>query len=446
MPVQWNLPTTGASWTVQDVERFNKAPFYLYKQMSEHLPYWSTWKGLFGKLPWSPNQGDVIVGVQNEYSPKGSQVMKPNYITSTPLKTVASYFQRTNTGRIYLHDFESPIFSFLPNFRDFVTGQLDWANKDLSRQIAMGYDDFCRWQAWQVAQHVFVCGASSPYVTGVPVGPPGEGVLADPKDAAFNLSIAASLGSSGFLDFRTIVGVRSYARDVVGMVPWDGVPGKPADNAIMGGRWLLIGEAALYEALSYDEHVLNTRMLTQDLQHKEWGGVISGNIEFRSERYPLRMAADGTFPEPEIEQTFPANATITSGNSSITNPGGATSKQTIPNPAYVNAPYGIAHFFGNNPFKTIDVGPPPAEFAAKKLDPVRLSKLSWNGEIRMTDNILVNYGGSGGLSLETMDTNKYGKFLQLISEVTLGFMPFNMRNYLPILYRRQIAPSLKSTI
>ena len=431
---------------MQDVERFNKLPFWMARQQTVQIPYWSRWKDLFGKIKWRTNLGDTLVGVVSEYSPKTTQIMKPNYITSTSLKTVASHFERTNVGRIYKHKFESPQFSWLASFRDFQEGQLAFAAKDLSRQIAFGYDDFVRWQILQMSPAVYCVGADTPVITGIPVGPPGEGILTDPKDTNFMLTMIANIGSSGYLDFRNIVALRAYARNTLGMVPWDGVPDAPGDNSILSGKWVLMGDPAIYEALTFDEHVLNTRPLAMDLLHKEWSGIISDNILFRAERYDLRIAADGTFPAPELEVVYPVNATITSGTSSVTNPGGAQRIEVIPNPAYVNAPIGIAFFLGHQPYETIDVGPPPAEFASAKLDTTRISKLNWNGEVMLTDDILINYGGATGLDMSTLDTNKYGEALQLISQVVMGIIPKTSRFALPVFYRRNIAPSLKSSI
>ena len=443
MPALWNLPTTGANFSVQDVERFNKLPFYVARQQVREIPYWSRWRNMFGKIAWKKNMGDTLLGVVSEYSPKSQQTLKPKFITNTPLKTVASHFERTNVARIYRHKFESPQFHFLPSFRDFRTGQLDFASKDLTRQIAFGYDDFVRWQVLQISPHFYVVGATTPYIQNVPVGPPGEGNLADPKDANFFASIFATIGAKGYLDFRQMCAVRSYARNVIGMVPYDGPPGTPpSDNSILSGKWVLIGEAQLYEALTFDEHVLNTRDLPRDLLNKEFMGIISGNILFRAEKYPIRMLADGTMPAPELEQQYGPNGTITSGTSTVTDPGGAIRIEVVPNDLYTMAPFGIAFWLGDAGYDTIDVGPPPAEFASAKLDTTRISKLTWNGEVRLTDNLLINYGGAGGLDIQSLDTNKYGEFLQMISDVTMGIVPKKSRNVLPIGYRRDNTPSL----
>ena len=446
MPVTWGLPTTLTNLNVQDVERFNKLPFWIAKQQTVQLAYFSVWKDLFGTIPWKFNMGDVLVGVVSEYSPVVSQVHKPKFITNTPLKTVASHFERSNTARIYEHDFESPMFSFLSSMRDFNTDQIGFAARDLNRQIAIGYDNFIRWQIVQMSPSVFVCGAANPIITGLPVGPPGEGSLADPKTDAVFQTLFAQVGADGFLSFRNIVAARSAARNVIGMVPWDGDPGKPSDNSIQRGKFILIGEALIYEGMQFDTHVLNTRPLAMDLLHKDWQGVIAENILFRSERYPLLFSADGSRPAPEIEQALPVNGTITSGSSSVTNPGGAVRIEVVPNPDYINAPFGMAFLLGHQPYDSIDIGPPPAEFANAKTDTTRIAKLSWNGEVRLTDDLLVPSGSATGATLETTDTNKYGRYLQLICSTVLGIMPKTTRNALPIIYRRNIYPSLVVTV
>jgi len=66
----------------------------------------------------------------------------------------------------------------------------------------------------------------------------------------------------------------------------------------------------------------------------------------------------------------------------------------------------------------------------------RFNSLNWNGEVRITDDVLVNYG-SGNL-----DTNKYGEYLQLIADTTLGIIANTPRYLVPVLYRRNLTPSL----
>jgi hypothetical protein len=106
------------------------------------------------------------------------------------------------------------------------------------------------------------------------------------------------------------------------------------------------------------------------------------------------------------------------------------------NPAYASAAIGVAFLIGYNAYEQIDVGPPPSEFTGAAINGKRFNQLTWNGEVRLTDNVLVNYGSNN------LDTNKYGEFLQLISDTVLGIIGNTARNIIPIIYRRQIAPSL----
>ncbi len=163
-----------------------------------------------------------------------------------------------------------------------------------------------------------------------------------------------------------------------------------------------------------------------NLLNSSFQGAIGPNIIFREEFYPLRFAEDGTMPAPEIELLLPDSGYSTPN----------ATRQTVINPAYASAPIGIAFLIGYNPYEQIDVGPPPSEFTGASINGKRFNQLTWNGEVRLTDNVLVNYGSNN------LDTNKYGEFLQLIADTVLGIIGNTPRNVIPIVYRRQIAPSL----
>jgi len=214
------------------------------------------------------------------------------------------------------------------------------------------------------------------------------------------------------------------------MVPWDGVPASPGENETMKGKWLLVGESTIYDGLAFDSHVLNFKDYAMNLINSMFRGVISGNISFMEERYPLLFNVDSsgnvTFPEPEIEEAL--GETYPNGNTN--------GYETVPNPDYVNAAYGIAFWMGYQPYETIKVGPPPGEFASGTIKMGKFHSLNWNGEVRITDDVLVNYG-SGNL-----DTNKYGEYLQLICDTVLGILQNTTRHCLPIIYRRTKARSL----
>lgn len=430
MPAIWDLPRSSGLWDQQDVNRFNRLPVWMAEQQVKALPFWGRWQSFLGTIKWEANMGDVLQGVISEMPPVTKQKHLPRNITETPLKTVVSHFERSNTARVKRHLFESPLFHFLPSFRDFRKKQVAFAGKALNKIVAVGNDSFLRWQVLQQSKRVMVVQSTDGnFIQNAPAGEATD--TTEPKDSAWFANMATKVGNtSGFLDFKTICAARELARRDLGMVPWDGVPATPGENATMDGKWLLVGEPAIYDGLGFDEHILNYKDYAMNLINSKFRGVIQGNINFMEERYPLffNVANDGTvtFPEPELEDAL--GDTYPNGN--------ANGYETIPNPTYVNATYGVAFLMGNQPYEALKIGPPPSEFASGSIKMGKFHSLNWNGEVRITDDVLVNYG-SGNL-----DTNKYGEYLQLICDTVLGIIPNTPRHCMPIIYRRSKLPSL----
>lgn len=438
MPAQWDLPRASNLWDVQDVDRYNRLPVWVADQQTKGLPTWSRWEKLLGTIKWQANSGDTMQGVIAELPPVTKQFHTPRNITESPLKTVVSHFERGNIGRVKRHLFESPQFHFLPSFRDFRRKQVSFAVKALNKIVACGADAFYRWQVLNQSRRVFIVGSTDGnYLQGAG-GNVGEATdVSSPKDGAWFASMANKVGAAGagFLDFRKIIAVRDYASEDMGMVPWDGMPTIPKENEIMKGKYILLGEAQLYSGLTWDNHILNFKDYAMNLINSEFRGIIGGNIAFLQERYPLRfsLTADGTsvtWPEPELEEAQ-AEA-LPTGNTS--------GHETVPNPDYVNAQFGIAFLVGYLPYEVIKIGPPPEEFASGNISMGKFHKLNWNGEVRITDDVLIK------LADGTFDTNKYGEVLQLICDTVLGIVPNTPRFCLPIIYRRVKAPSLQPTL
>lgn len=390
---------------------------------------------MFPKIKWKQNMGDILQGIVAEPSPIVNQVHRPKNITELPLKTTASTWERGNTARVKRHNFESPLFNFLPSFRDFRTRQLDFAAKDLARQVAVGYEFFIRDQVFGNSPNVYIVNNSSSSgsatvtdpVIACPFGLPTD--AGSVKDAAWLAETGALVGPAGrgFLDYRQILATAAYAQDFLGMSPYQGSLGtEPGDNAIFHGKYVLLGERGIYNALPFDAHILNTKPLAMNLLNDGFKGAIGPNIIFKEEQFSLRFDETGAMPAPQVELMLDDTGYSTTN----------ATRQVIPNPDYVKAPYGVAFLIGADAYEDIDVGPPPSEFTGASISGQRFNKLNWNGEVRMTDNVLVNYG-SGNL-----DTNKYGEYLQLIADTVLGIVPKNNRNVLPIIYRRRLAPSL----
>lgn len=394
-------------------------------------PTWARWAGIGGKIPWEPNKADVIQGVIAEHSPVKRQSFKPRNITEEPLTDVASHYERSNTARPKRHHFESPLFHWLPSFRDFRTKQVSFAQKDLTKQRDVAADLFIRTQAFNHAPHVAVARRTGELVdTSLASGE------ATPSNTPKSLSALATLVQSigfeniGYLDYRQIVAIRSAFRRTIGAQPMDGYQGKPSDNEVTKGKYLLMGEPELYENMQFDTHLLANRVLTRDLVNSDFKGVIAENILFREECYPHRLAvaADGTIsePEPEIEQLLPS-----------TGYGSDARYETVPNPAFVNAAIGVAYFIGGDAWEDMAVGAPPSEFSGGKMASGDFGKLNWNGEMRVIKPTILSLPGG------VYTSNDYGGWLKIICDTTFGYMPKTSRNILPVLYRRDKYPSLR---
>lgn len=421
--VETSIPAA-LQWTAQDIELYSHLPVWMTQQSNKKLKHFSRWKGLYPKLKWKPNNGDIVVGVMAEPSPKASQVNRPRNITETATVTRVQHKERTNQARIKRQKFESFQFSWLQSFRDFRDKQIGYANSDIMDQIAYAYDAFTRDQSVQQAKRIGIAGAASPIDGDVPFGEATD--VSAPKDANFWANKIAAIGNAGFLDFRNLCLFRDELETNLGVVPWEGLSeGAPADNETMKGRYLLIGGAEIYNALQYDTFVTSTKPLMMNLLNSRFKGIISENIVFQAERYPARFLADGTMPAPEIE-----------ADSAASSYGTTSCAETIINPDYANAPYGLAIFLGYNPMESIDVGPPPADFAGKSISKEKFHSLNWNGQTRVTDDILVKYADG------SVDTNKYGEVLQILADVTLGILTNTPRHILPVLYRRDSTRAL----
>lgn len=427
MPVTWDLPRQSSQWASIDQERYNRIPVQVATQQTKQLPMWTRWQTFLGSRPWSENMGDILQGVIAELPPVTKQNHTPNNITASPKKTVVSHFERGNQARVKRHLFESPLIHFLSSFRDFRKNQVPMAVKALNKIVGTGLDAFLRYQVLQQSPRVGIVNpvAGTDKIVGVDFGEATDTSI--PKTAAILANLASKIGpSTGFLDFRQICAFRQLCKDALGFVPWDGVPASPKENETMKGKFLLVGEGLIYDGLQFDDHVLNFKDYAVNLINSPFRGIIQGNISFMEECFPHRFLEDGTFPEPELE--------LADG---VTYPTGNTQgHETIPNPEYVNAPFGIAYFMGYQPYESIKVGPPPSEFGGKSISMGRYHSLNWNGEVRITDDVLVNYGNG------VVDTNKYGEWLQLICDTVMGIIPNTPRFCLPILYRRNLTPSL----
>lgn len=422
MPSRYNLPRTAETWNQQDVNLFNKLDFYLATLEAQYYPKWQLFNKLFGSIKWQANQGNVMKGVRAEHSPIGRQMFFPNNITSAPKKDVHEVREVTEEARIKRHLYESPQFAFLPSFTDFRREQIPFAVDDLTMQISVADDQFARSTIFHRSPYVYISGKGSVAagafagneIVSAPVGD-GSDDGSTAKTTAWLQEAASYVGNNlGNLGFKAIKKVATIFGEDIRAPFFEAGANQPVPNEVLKGKYLLVGSNEAFEYLSFDDFVLANKEITRDVLNAEFNGTIGSRVVWKSERFPLRMKADGTFPAPEVRE----------GDANAYNKG-----EPVPNPDYVNAPYEWAFLIGGGAYKMIKVGPPPKEFASP-MSEEKFRKLNWNGEVKITSDILINYGNN------ILDTNKYGEYAQLIASTVHGIIPCNRRYVLPILYRR----------
>lgn len=426
MPASYDLPRTNQLWDEQDINLYQKLPFYLASLEAKYFPQWNTWQKMFGTVKWQPNMGNIMRGTRLEPSPKGRVMFFPNNITTAPKKDVISVRDYSQEARIKRHLYESPYFNFNPSFADFLKNQIKFAMEDITSQISYGNDVFIRTDIFYKSPYVFI--------SGKPLSAAGDGFdgnelvaapTADGNDAgnaaaskttAWLQQAAAYVGNNpGNCGYKVVKKLISIMGEDIQAPCFEGMAAMPKPNETIKGKYVLIGSNEAFEYLSFDQFILDNRPLAMNVLNEEFSGSIGSKLVWKSERFPLRMKADGTFPVPQVME----------GNEDAYNYG-----ETVPNPDYVNAPFEWAFILGADAYRSIQVGPPPKEFANQSMSEQKFSKLSWNGEVRLTDDLIINYGEN------RLDTNKYGEFVQLISDTTHGIIPVNRRFVIPVLYRR----------
>lgn len=418
MPVEVNLGAAERLWDQQEVDRFNKLDVYFALQQAKRFAEWPVWNKLLGVQKWTPNQGNTLRGVIVEPSPKSRVFISPNPLTQAAKKDIISQFERTNDAILYHHKFESPQFGFMPSFADFRRNQVDHAQKDIDDQIIYADDVFARGVVFHGSPYVFVSGRAAGELKLSPIGFPSDDGSTG-KSTAFLQETVAEVGNNkGNLSFKAIKKAGQILKNDLQAPGFEQMQNVPKDNEVIKGNYVLLCGDEAYENLAFDEHILNIKDLNLNLVNNEFSGKL-GNIVVKKERFPIRIAADGTCPVP---QTYIAE-------------GAAYNEfETVPNQAYLDAPFEVAHLLADGAWDKVPAGPPPSEFASGKISEGKLNKLKWNGEITITDNILIQVGDDGGTPI--LDTNKYGEFLQLIAHMTFGAIAKNRRYVMPIIYRR----------
>lgn len=425
-----------SGWTEQQRDLYNYLPFFMVKQQIERRKQFTRWPKLCGKIPWQPNMGEVMKGVRQEPSPVIRQTAYPNELSAAPVKDIIDMREVVNTQTLKSHQFESPIFQFYPSFRDFYNDHVQVHGKDIQDKMNIFEDMFLRTYIWNYCPNVFLPGTdlaggsmvASKSGVGNAAGTAG-------KDTGTLQYYFAHLGNQPGLMLTDINLATTMLANDLGVPPATGSNNdSDISKAGLQEKYVLLLSTEAYNQFFYDPWMLAHKNIQLDVILDSFRGNLFGQVTCQLERYPMRFLADGTMPAPEIRVGNNANAINPTGNGTANDNNPYNDGETIPNPAYVTAPYEVAFLVGAEGFDAITIGPPPKAFAGNGM-PDGFGKMTWNGELFLTKNLLIQSADANGNTV--YDLNNYGRFIRWQSWCTYGIMPRQRRNVLPIIFARK---------
>lgn len=409
-----------AGWSTPDINLYQKLPFYLAKTQVETIEEFAIWSKFTGRIKWKPNMGNTMRGVRKTPSPNLRQFAFPNALTATPKVDVMGLRDTSVDEVLYHHHFESQMLNFLPDFTDFMNTHVADTREDIQKKIVRFNDIFIRGKVFHRSPWVWLPNRAAGEAMQAPYSEDGNDTGTTGKTTAWIQAAIAQIGNPGNLSMDTLSRLLPFMSTSLRAPVFMG-SNMPSGSGGLTGKYCLVCSDEAYGRFSFDPYLKTNKSVDLNIVNKGFTGDIFGRITCKLEDQPLRIALDGTFPAPEtieLDQAMPNYG------------------ETLPNPAYTeveNAPIEVAYLIGAKGYNSIEVGPPPAEFTSGTI-PAGFGKMIWNGEIQLTKNILVPCVQSDGTI--RYDTNKYGKYLQLISWLTLGAQAVQPRYIVPIMFKR----------
>jgi hypothetical protein len=435
------VPNINASicsqWTQQDINLYNTLPFYLVKMQLKYFKNFSIWPDFCGKVKWQPNMGPIMRQVSKEPSPNIRQFAFPNAVCSVPLKDIMDVRERTVDAQVLRHRFESMVLNFCPSFRDFLKDHVDRTNMDIVEKIARFHNVFIRGNVYVQSPYVMLPNRADgkAELTTAPTDIPTDTfdsvnqrttftANATPVNGAKDMNWMQAqfplIGNPGNLSLNTVNLSLNIMETDLRIPPFFGDGQPQGDNAPLSGKYVLVTSGEAYNQFIYDPFFLSYKALNLDMITAPFKGSLFGRITCRLEDLPIRISLDGSFPTPEVREL---------------NPNAFNYGESVPNPNYTSAPYEVAFLvgYGDGAYDTIEVGPPPKDFAGNGM-PKGFGNMFWNAETIITKNLLTTCLDSNGNTV--VDTNKYGEFLQIIAQGTFGIVGKQKRGILPIIFKR----------
>ena len=448
---------------------FKQLSFYLAKNEVALSPKWNVYDTLYGSIPWQPNMGSVLTGTTPTPSPVLRTTFMPEVLTNFPKKDQFTVGERTEDAMLGMHRFESNRFRFLSNFESFWRDHLSYAQSDIVRQIQTANNIFVRTLMYYQAPDLYISGkglssqlsgadvytrkrelaqadirkvenggdSSTDVITG---GSAGQTITVSAGNM-FRNDIATGGTSaviSEVLTLKEIFKAMLVLQEDIQAPPFDRTFGGPKTSEMVKGKYVLICSTEAWSSLLWDTNLRTqhtTAGATQlapanlNLLKDGFAGDLFGKVTAKFDPYPLRFSANGDFIAPQTVDSTTGKCIPNSNYTQI-----SAASTTI-------GSHEIAFLVGADAFKTINVGPPPKEFAGKNMNAKKFYGMKWNGEVHLTDQFLIpTANGSGSAALDAdsgTELNVYGDYLKFISQAVIGGIAGDVRYCLPIIYKRR---------
>jgi len=417
MPNQIDLPRCTNLWSEQQRNLFYQLPIYMTKIQVDYIQWGARHMKMLKPVKWQANMGNTMQGVRKVKSPILRSQATPQPITSAPRKDVIEVRETQEQAVLFRQNFESQLMQFQPSFADFLTDHVDKTTEDITEKIQVFYEIFLRTAMFDAAPNVWLCGKAQE-LTAVPGWTsPWNGALV--KDAATIQALLAQVSKP--LTLRAISKLNTVMYSDMRISSFSGnSTGDGADGTALKHKYCLVHGSELWDNWVHDSYLQSNRMLDLDIVTDGFKGSLFGRFTSLFEQYELRFNADGTAPVPETLQA---------------NPNAYNFGEPLPNPSWVNAPFGVAWAYGAEGYKYIQVGPPPRDFTGGGMTMDKFNGMDWNGKVSLTRNVMIPCIDAAGNI--TYDTNKRGEYVQALGDLTMGILPIQRRNVIPIIYMRQ---------
>jgi hypothetical protein len=424
---------------------FKKLDFYLAKNEVALYPKWNVYDQLFGSIEWQPNMGSTLTGTTPTPSPVTRTTFMPETLDKFPKKDQYTVGEYTEDAQLGMHRFESNRFRFLSNFESFWRDHLSYAQADIVRQIQCANNIFIRTLMYYQAPDAFVAGQGLSSQLGHTSGirkrgfsqasirliengadaldtdtihsvdgtaahtiSKSGGVLFKEDVAAGGLDDTDGNVPAGVLSLKEIFKAMLVLQEDVAAPTFDRIYNVPKQSEMVKGKYVLVCSTEAWSSLLWDSNLRTNN----------------------TDQYPMRFDHNGDWVVPQKYDSAtgkvvpnPAYTAIGTGLGTDNNDGSLNDSG--------NASYEVAFLVGADAFKTIQVGPPPKEFASKNMSAKKY------GEVHLTDQFLVPTSGTAISATPGTELNVYGDYLKFISQATFGGIPGDARYCLPIIFKRQ---------